>query len=548
MKSTSKSFLILSGLIFCLSAFTACASSSKELPENFSQSVIKPSKFTYPAKSENYRQEKRSDLQAITDHKFPLIKIVSTENGGSNGFVKEPVAHHVKDAQRSWHDFSKVNAPDPYYEKCQISLDDGAAYPGQVKVRGNWTTNYDKKSLRIKFDKKQNLCGLNGGEKYKNWVLLAVWKDASFLRDATALKMFKALFGDEYYASDSCLVEVQVNDEYFGVYLLAEQQETKKKRINITEADEENPEDTNIGYLIEFDNYYVNEVENERFEINYGPTITDYNGKAAVDLQKGYTIKSDVYSATQKEFIMKYMNRLWKICYDAVYNQKYFRFNSNYELEAYKPEGADEDQKCKNCIEAVIDVKSLANMYIFNELICDPDLYLTSFFMDIDFAEDKDHKLRFEAPWDFDSTMGNKNFCAADKAYNNISGKSDMFAGLCQTDVNCDHPKIHANPWMLIFINEAWFQQLVKDQWAAIDKEGALKELTAFIDANSTPELQQVFNYTRQYWGNPASDWELCNASRAAAEQSQAASAVYLKTWLTNRFAAVDTIINKLEY
>jgi len=35
----------------------------------------------------------------------------------------------------------------------------------------------------------------------------------------------------------------------------------------------------------------------------------------------------------------------------------------------------------------VLDVDSLADMYIFNELVCDPDIYLTSFFMDIDFAE-----------------------------------------------------------------------------------------------------------------------------------------------------------------
>lgn len=43
----------------------------------------------------------------------------------------------------------------------------------QLKARGNWTLNYPKKTLRIKFEKKQNLLGLNGGREYKNWVLLA---------------------------------------------------------------------------------------------------------------------------------------------------------------------------------------------------------------------------------------------------------------------------------------------------------------------------------------------------------------------------------------
>ena len=49
----------------------------------------------------------------------------------------------------------------------------------EVKVRGNYTLNYDKKPIRIKFSKKQNLLGLHNGEKYKNWVLLADWKDLS---------------------------------------------------------------------------------------------------------------------------------------------------------------------------------------------------------------------------------------------------------------------------------------------------------------------------------------------------------------------------------
>ena len=489
----------------------------------------------------------------IPEHQFPLIKIVSTENGGDNAFIKEPIAHHVKEAQQSWGDFSNADVPDPYYEVCTIAVDDGDALPGQVKVRGNWTTSYAKKSLRIKFDKKQNMCGLHNGEKFKSWVLLAVWKDASFLRDATALKMFKDLFGDEYYSSDSKLVEVEVNGEYLGVYLLAEQQQTNKNRVNITEP-EENSAETKIGYLIEFDQYYTSEIENERFEINYGGKLKDYAGReiAADDIQKGYTIKSDIYSADQKDFIMKYMNRLWTLCYNAVYNKRYFRFTSEYTLEEYTPEGANDDEKCKNCISEVIDVKSLANMYIYNELVCDPDLYLTSFFMDVDFADGKDHKLRFEAPWDFDSTMGNKSFAIADISNEipekkNMSTINELYAGNAQTDVNCKDERIHVNPWMVIFINQTWFKKLVKAQWAEIDANAVLTGLQGFIDHYSAGTYSAVFDYTRELWDDPSSNSELCEASRKAAATSQAVSAGYLKEWLTARFGAVDKIIKGLE-
>ena len=387
------------------------------------------------------------------------------------------------------------------------------------------------------------MLGLNNNEKFKNWVLLAGFKDASLLRDAAAFKMYETMFPD-YYVSDSKLVEVFVNDVYWGVYLLAEQQETKSERININEA-EKNYEGTDIGYLIEFDSYYQTEAKNEQFEIDYKVPIKDYNGKTMQDPQKGYTIKSDVYSADQKEFIQDYMNKLWKICYGASYNKEYFRFKDDYTLEPYTPAGANDDEKCKNCISQIIDIKSLADMYIFNELICDPDLYLTSFFMDIDFSEDGDKKLRFEAPWDFDSTMGNKNFCSDTTSNGNITGISDMFAGALQTDVNCFDDKIHGNPWMLVFIKCGWFQNLVKSEWTTAKTKNALQAANTLISSYEPYEDRLEFSRTR--WQNPADVIdEIYGPARDAAYESHAASVTYLKNWLAKRYSAVDTIISGL--
>ena len=53
--------------------------------------------------------------------------------------------------------------------------------------------------------------------------------------------------------------------------------------------------------------------------------------------------------------------------------------------------------------------------------------------------------------------------------------------------------------------------------------------------------------YTRDFWGTPDIDRELCDASKTASETSQAASATYFKQWLTARFSAVDTIIKNLQ-
>ena len=484
----------------------------------------------------------RDELLPAGTEGFPLIKIISTENDGNNDFVTKPVAKHVRESQMSWGDYSNKNSPEPWYEKCTISLGDKLIGEGQVKVRGNWTTNYPKKSLRIKFDKKQNIAGLHGGEKFKNWVLLASFKDASILRDSVGLQAYRKMFPG--YASDCCLVELEVNGEYFGVYLLAEQQEAKRVGLTEPEKDDKN---TDIGYLIEFDSYYYTEDKNEQFEINYGGSLKDYDGKRLYNIQKGYTIKSDINDKAQHDFIADYMNKLWKICYEAVYNKKYYKFDSKYKLVKYSPAGKDDSAKCYDCVSKVINLESLADTYIFNELVCDPDIYLTSFFMNVDFGPDKDRLLYFNAPWDFDSTMGNKNFCAAESSSGNITGRNDMFAGRCQTDVNCSDQRVHANPWLVIFIKQAWFQKLIKERWAMVAADQVLSELQNYIDENSSEKYKAVFDANRQLWGDPSGDWELCEESQKAAAHSQAASAEYLRNWLTNRFAAVNTIIMELK-
>ncbi|MBQ4237555.1 MAG: CotH kinase family protein [Treponema sp.] len=481
---------------------------------------------------------------------FPRIKITSTENNGNMNFVLEPIAKVVTDSYREWYEagwgeYPKKDAPNPWYEKCEIKDGDGNLIgTGQVKVRGNWTTDYDKKSLRIKFDKKQSMYGLNGNAKFKNWVLLAVYKDASFLRDAVGLEMYRKLFSG--YASDCKLVEVEVNGTYMGVYLLAEQQEAK--RLGLTEP-EKNATNTDIGYLIEFDHYYNSEAVNEKFEIDYLGTIRDYAGNQLVNPVSGYTIKSDITNVAQHDFISDYMNNVWKICYEAVNNKRYYKFNSSYELVEWTDiTGANDNEKCKNCVKEVIDIDSLADTYVFNELVCDPDLPVTSFFMSVDFSENNRRKLTFSAPWDFDSTMGNKSFCIADIS-NEISSKTnmrtinEMFAGLCQTNTQCTGAREKANPWMVIFVRQAWFQDMVKTSWAGVKSKNVLPELTRFIDENSNSVYQASFNADREKWGNPSGNDELCNASKIAASESQSASAAYLKEWLAGRFSAVDTII-----
>lgn len=474
-----------------------------------------------------------------SDH-FPLIKIKSTTNYGGMKFVLEPIAKHVKE-----HLSGGGDVQEPWYEACDIYEGDNKIGSGEVKVRGNWTTSYGKKSLRIKFDEKQKMLGLNENKKFKNWVLLADWKDASQLRNAAALKLYHELFPG--YASDCKLVEVEVNGSNLGVYLIAEQQEAK--RLGLTEP-EKKAKNTDIGYLLEFDSYYDTEKDNEKFTINHEAfgKLQNYAGTQVTIANSGYAIKSDITDKAQHDFIADYMNKLWEICYQAAYKNKYYKFKDDYSLEEYFPEGSD-DENCQGCIEQIIDLGSLADMYLFCELTCDPDLYYSSFFMNVDFGQGKDKKLYFNAPWDFDSTMGNKRFCLGygGDGFNGTS-ITDMYAGIGQPDVNGNGAN-YANPWMVIFINQGWFKNIVKDRWgqANANNHYVLQNVKDFIDDNSKNSQQPVYDFTRALWGNPGDNGELCQDSSDAAKTSQQASAMYLKTWLSTRFSYVENFISRLQ-
>ena len=474
--------------------------------------------------------------QNSQNSKLPVIKITANELATSeedgyvekdiNDFVKLPVAKSVKE-QTKGQDWAAeyANAPDPFYKKSTITVinEDGTVVLneaiGKVKVRGNWTTTYNKKPLRIKFDENQSMLGLNDGNEFKNWVLLASYKDRSFLRDITGFTLGKEL-SPNYYTSDFKLVEVYVNEEYFGVYILAEQQEVKDERINIDDAEKNLSNET--GYLIEYDRYYEYEDKETVFVLNHGE-VKDRNGEVVSEFNiesnkgyAGYTIKNDLNEynyAAQREYIENYMQTLWDDCYAAVND----------------PNKTEEEVKA--VIEGCIDVQSLVDTYLLQEIVCDPDLYITSFFMTLDLSK-ADAKLTFQAPWDFDSTMGNKKHDA------NVQG---LYAGVVGYDVNCERIGT-GNPWMMLLINQSWFNEMVKEKWNAV-KDSVFSKVTRQI-TSLTSEYSASFEKNYRKWPmEPNEEYR----SEAAACKTQSEAASQLKNWLNTRKSSLDKGINSFE-
>ena len=470
---------------------------------------------------------------------IPMLSI-ETANRDANAldFVKEPIAPYVAKSIASWTPGYKI-PPAPYYEACAITLTDSGgtvllSADAEVKVRGNWTTSYDKKPLRIKFKEKQNLLGLNDGAQMKNWVLLAEYKDTSMLRNKTALSIAREILGkDGLYAADAAFVEVEINKQYWGVYLLTELQQTNPNRVDITEP-EKDYAGTDIGYFLEFDGYFMNEDALHQFYMDYagnsplvpfdgnggsGRTITPLNqGHGDKKQNVGITIKSDIYSQKQHDFIASYVNNVYKIMYMAAYKDEAYQFNSDY------TEISRSDITPRKAVEQVVNVDSLADMYIISELTCDADIYWSSFFMDVDFGEDGNSKLTFEAPWDFDSSMGNKDRCADGTGF---------YAANIVPDVNYEYEAV--NPWLAVLMYEDWFQDIIREKWTNAYDSGAFERAYAMIE-NDAVQYKDAFTRNYQRWDNLIHNSAAHELSkRSAGCKTHGETADYLEEWLLSR-------------
>ena len=121
---------------------------------------------------------------------------------------------------------------------------DGQFLHGSIRGRGNATWEYEKKPYKIRLDGEQPLFGMG---KSTDWVLLAEYRDLSLMRTAFMFEL--ARLAGLPYTLGYRHVELYLNDEYQGIYVLAECVQRSPSRIDIDDD----------GFIIEDDQYWENE-------------------------------------------------------------------------------------------------------------------------------------------------------------------------------------------------------------------------------------------------------------------------------------------------
>lgn len=109
----------------------------------------------------------------------------------------------------------------------QTEFDDLSIDAG-IRGRGNSTWSYSKKPYKIKLSSDASLLGM---QPEKDWVLLANYIDGTHLLNAVGMKIGQLL--EMPFTNTIVPVEVTINNEYRGLYMLTEQVEVKTNRVNV---------------------------------------------------------------------------------------------------------------------------------------------------------------------------------------------------------------------------------------------------------------------------------------------------------------------------
>ena len=146
--------------------------------------------------------------------------------------------------------------------------------------------------------------------------------------------------------------------------------------------------------------------------------------------------------------------------------------------------------------------------------------------MDADFSADGDKKLTFEAPWDFDSGLGNKKRCPDGTGF---------YAGNIVPDVNGDTYET-VNPWLAVLMYQDWYQDIIREKWSKAYDAGVFDRAIQQISTDKEQHAE-AFKKNDKLWGmgiyNESIAFELCNKARKCATEKMAAD--YLSEWLQSR-------------
>ncbi len=270
-----------------------------------------------------------------------------------------------------------------------------------------------------------------------DWVLNASYNDRSFMRDFLA-QMIAGRLG--VLNSKTKFVELIINDEYRGVYILMEKIKQGKNRVPISDLypTENAGDDVTGGYLLKIDKS---------------------SGSPSANFKSNYT--SGILGTQKCEFQIEYPKY-------GIITQQQFIYIRDY-IQTWERKLMTEDMNdSKASFREMMDVPSFVNYFILNETVRNVDGYRLSSYLYKD-KESLGGKIKMGPAWDFNIAFGNADYLNGwmtngfvYKAMENEGGQNDAW---------------QVPFWWNKLVQDASFRKAVATRWKEVRK--------TFLNTNS---------------------------------------------------------------
>lgn len=209
-----------------------------------------------------------------------------------------------------------------------------------IKGRGHSSWKGDKKPYKLKLDSKAPLLGMNSN---KHWALLKFYEPT-----VAGMELGRIMQMD--WTPSTRPVEVTLNGEYLGLYLLTETNRIGRSRLDIYEQPNWNEDEESVpyGWLVEVDNYIEPNQISIRENRSWMLRVTYHSPDSLSDVQWGW--------------LMDEFTRVNNAVYD--------------------------DDKTAGDWERMIDVDAMARYFIVQEVLDNSDGFHGSFYLHRDWCDD----------------------------------------------------------------------------------------------------------------------------------------------------------------
>jgi hypothetical protein len=369
-----------------------------------------------------------------------------------------------------------------------------AAMSAELKGRGHgsWTDSGPKRGYNLKFFSKQSLFG---EAKSKQWALLAGsnFYDPTLAKNATAFNMARDVFSNIEYTTSTHWLELYVNGEYRGVYLLVEKIKVDANRVNIDA--QYGVLDT--GYLLEYNVYAPED----------GPEGLAYFKVA------GYKYPVSVSEPDPADFLSEGIT-------ESVFRSQvqYIKDYTTIALQAAI-------NKNLNTFMEYADINSFIDMYLLHELFKNSDTGWSSFYM----YKKPSGKLYAGPAWDFDCTAG--------------KNRGDTSpTGFFVSDTITQTSQHTASELYISLMQIPEFRQMVGQRWHAISAN-VKTFINGFLSDGLIADNQFAFGRNYKFWSDQGPDYG-SYPNMVYAQEKWGLSVIELRNWLISRSEWFDSAFN----